>query len=166
MGQAAHVRAEVIASHIEKPSVRERVRKELANFFDDLETITRGEDNSRYNEEKDDKYDHIHVISPQDWRDREDRRLEELKTANFFTPSPIFNVSDTDSDVNAKGKFGYTKLIKAVVDHDLELINELLDNPEVDIDATDNSGDTALDKAQNRGYDDVIALFEGRGILV
>lgn len=151
-------RANELTQHIENENVRKRVNRSLAALFADLEHIGSYAEDEDLSEQswKDDGSDGIPVISPSEMDKRESDRIEALKAAQFFPPSAI--EVNTDEDINARGKFGYTKLHDAAVERDLDKVIELL---EAGIDPTikDNSGSTAYQKAINRGYDDVADLI-------
>lgn len=156
-GGVVRERVVEITNHIKNDSVKSRVQRELFGFLNDLDLIGSLCDDLPLKKDG----DGIPVLSAKEWTERENHKLNELKAANVFPASAVVVMPiSEENDINARGQFGYTKLIQAVVNNDVALVKELLMNPAVDREIKDNSGARAIDKASNRGYEDIIALFE------
>lgn len=58
--------------------------------------------------------------------------------------------------MNARDQIGWTALIRASHNDDLEMVRELLSDNKVDVNATDRLGNTALIIASGMGHVDVV----------
>jgi ankyrin repeat protein len=62
----------------------------------------------------------------------------------FFNNSTNLNMSNLRANPNIKNEYGTTALIWAAGAGQVAIVKELLNHPNIDINATNNSGDTAL----------------------
>lgn len=163
MRKDCEVRAEQITAHIAEARVRERTKNNIASFLADLEEIRSFDDpDTNDSTARIDDSDGVTPISAEQFHMRESDRIG--KIGNLFAGTalePEVEVAaeaNTESDIDSIGRWGYTKLIAAAAEGNTDLVRSLLEqraNPDI----RDTSGMTALDKALNGGYDEVVVLL-------
>lgn len=165
MRKDCEVRAIQITAHIVEARVRERTKNNIASFLADLEEIRSFDDpDTNDSTARIDDSDGVTPISAEQFHMRESDRIG--KIGNLFAgtalepETEIIEEANTESDIDAiiPGHWGYTKLIAAAADGNTDLVRSLLEqkaNPDI----RDTSGMTALDKALNGGYDEVVVLL-------
>lgn len=92
---------------------------------------------------------------------QEDKLLDlQEEMEGIFPPEkdkyPVLMVNGRN--INHQGNFGYTELHKAVMEHDLQLVLELI-HYGADKTIKDISGHTAYDKAARLNYDDLLEVL-------
>jgi hypothetical protein len=98
----------------------------------------------------------IKSITPKEYDQRENARINELVSQNILADEPEIPVEPPQgSDINARGKFGYTRLHQAVVDGNIEEVRRLKYELGIDLTVCDNSGQTAYEKALAAGETDI-----------
>jgi ankyrin repeat protein len=158
MTQSVNERVDELTKKIANGAVRERVARNITQLLSDLETIVSyAEDDDVDQNWVDDGSDGVPLTSIAQIEQREEAKITSLKDTNFF-PASAIEVTLDDDDINARGKFGYTKLHCAVADEDLKLVVELLEMG-ADANIRDNSGSTPYQKALNRGYMEIAAVL-------
>jgi len=89
-------------------------------------------------------------------------KLENLMEKSFRTTddwTAIVRLLDRGADINVKNEYGWTVLMRAVMDNNIDMVELLLDHG-ADINAKDIGDDTALDFAQERKNQVVIKLLQ------
>ncbi len=151
-----------LTQHIKDPVERARKQRNLQRAFDLVdktpEEILAADDG---------RLDGVPLVDIRAMDKRENDRLDSLKLKRAV----IFDLSDepvkvkveTEMDIlNKPGLYGYTPLIKAVVDQDYAKMEELLKKG-VDINRKDTGGMTALEKALQAKDQQAVALLRQYG---
>lgn len=68
-------------------------------------------------------------------------------------------LADNGANINAANNFGITPLMRAVIIESIDLVSCIL-KYDVDINKTDKNGETALAKAINFNYSEIIKLLD------
>lgn len=88
--------------------------------------------------------------------------LNALQLASMLGRQQILEyLRDRGAELNTQGKGGNTALMLAVVHQQINAIKMLVESG-ADLDLTDDYGYTALDKATNRGYDNIIEYLQDK----
>ncbi len=139
----------------------ETARKHLSSFFAHLDKIRCAEDMS------DDSVnyavngsDGVAAYLASDLNSLQEQKLAEIESIQTDVFPRRRRVSPTEqNDINARGKYGYTRLTEAASKGDVELVKQLV-AAGARWDIPDNWGQNALDKAMARGFDDVVRVFD------
>lgn len=153
-------RAAFLTAHIKDPVERERKRKSLERALKVVEVEAQEEI-----AEDDGQYDGVPLRFIEELDKRESVRLDGLvaERSILFEVEDVPVTIETPQDaLNRKGRYGYTRLIQAVVDEDLQGTRELLELG-ADMTQCDNGGMNAMDKAKRNGSKAIIALLHEFG---
>ena len=139
----------------------ETARKHLSSFFAHLDKIRCAEDMSDDNM----NYavngsDGVAAYLASDLDALQEQKLAEIENIQTDVfPHRRRSTSIEQGDINARGKYGYTRLTEAASKGDVELVKQLV-AAGARWDIPDNWGQNAWDKALARGFDDVIRVFD------
>lgn len=147
-------KAEQLTAHILDPIERERKKRNLIRALTVVE-ITPPEHQSEDNGQ----YDGVPVATIDRLNNRENNRLRILLSKR----KELFEVEDEpeltpEEKLNLRGDYGYTPLIQAVINRDLNTIRILLKKG-ADVNIKDNGGMTAMDKAKKCGEKKILLLL-------
>ena len=142
-------------------------REHLAAFFAQINRITPAEDENDLSEYVNNDSDGVACKLTSDIEDLQKKKLAKLAQvqseifpdAEEIVPcekgAPLVN---GDAGINARGRYGYTRLTEATTKNNLELVKKLV-KMGASWEIPDNWGQTAWDKAFARGYDDILRVF-------
>lgn len=159
----------------------EKARTDFLAFIRDVDSIC-GADDDRMFENTDadirqDDHDGVAVTLAADLEEIHRKEIEKLAgqeresdveiaddEPSYLIPEPapvavlVAPVITVATDINKKGKFGYTPLHQAVINNDIAEVRRLIALG-ADLSLKDNSLATPRDKALNRGFDDIAAIL-------
>jgi ankyrin repeat protein len=164
----ADVKAGELTKHIESPSVRERVRSFLKDTINSLngirdidEEVDDFDSRSPHVRKTDDAF--VPTVELSDLQAQQRARFDDLRAKNTFANTE----SDLDEDetavevleIDRRGRYGYTALMAAVVEHDVQTVKNLI-SLGADRYIEDNAGNTPYEKSIKMGYGDIAALLQ------
>ena len=145
-------------------SPKERAADNLNRFLETLNQFDEGWEEDTYTQ---DDHDGVSLRSPNQLVAEETARKLVLrrrfeKNQSLFDPSDeiaTFVKEVDENDINRRLTWGYTPLIKAAVDGNLEECKRLK-AAGADLTLKDNSGKMAWQKAQSRGFVEIMELLK------
>lgn len=140
-------------------------REHLASFFKQLGKIRSNDDDpileNELEEYVNNDSDGVACQLASDLENIQQKKLSQLLKAHseIFPTDEKPAMSSPITDINARGKWGYTRLTDASVKGNLELVKQLVEAG-ASWDIPDNGGQTAWDKANTRGFDEILRVFD------
>ena len=145
-------------------------RDHLAAFFKHLDKIKTNDEAVHENELEDyvnNDSDGVACHLAADLDNLRKQKIERIKKLNnevvlkesISDETEAAPVVADSADINARGRYGYTRIIDATARNDIDEVKRLLDLG-ADWKIPDNWGQTAWDKAYNRGHDAILLLFD------
>jgi hypothetical protein len=153
----ADAKARELTQHIQNPKTRERTFAGLRDFITDLDAIGRSDDEHAYGGNHKD----ASLIA------LEEKQRKRVETLRVLTQGPFiedFIVSEiieekVEPEINRRHRYGYTRLMQAVVEHDIQTVKNCLSLGANQFIA-DNGGNTCEEKARKLGFDDIVAILK------
>jgi ankyrin repeat protein len=147
-------RASEMTKHIKNERVKERTRKFLEETINQLDAIDQADDGfgpctKHFKNAKD-----VRATTLDEIERKQSKRLENLKDITFEEEDDAI----PEPEIDKRGQYGYTKLMRCVVDNDIEGVKSLLLAGANRL-ICDNGGNTPYDKAMRLGYLEIAELL-------
>lgn len=158
-----------LTNHIQNANVRERTAAFLRDTLAQLDAIKGMDDEHDSQEDYALKNDGTPVVSIESLEQKQQERLDVLSQLSFEDDGDDANtesVGDTstvsavkvEAEIDKRFRYGYTRLMEAVVDHDIQTVKNCLAlgaNRYI----CDNGGNNCEEKALKLGYDDIVEIL-------
>jgi hypothetical protein len=156
MNMDVQTRVRDLTAHLPNGTKRTRVQANLTAFLNKLDEIPNDSEKISDSREpyQDDESDGVPVVTLEQFNAVQVAKVANLKTLHFDDDG----VEITEGAINERGRYGYTALHRAVLEHDVAAVKDLLGQG-ARTDLCDNSGMTPIQKARLEGYKDLVTIL-------
>ena len=140
-----------LTKHITNDSVKKRTQEFLTKTLAELDMIDSLDDTYQMTNQE-------FTISMKELDDREQKRIAAICLDDDELEEATHPIVEEVKPINERHCYGYTALMQAVVDHDIQTLKNCL-HLGADKNIADNGGNTPIEKAIKLGYQDIVVLL-------